>query len=66
MHDGRFLTLSECLDHYNSGIVQSSTLDPQLTTGIALTPQQKADIIAFLGTLTDHTFINDHRFAEGQ
>jgi cytochrome c peroxidase len=66
MHDGRFITLSECLNHYTSGITQSSTLDPQLATGIALTPQQKADILAFLGTLTDMEFINDHRFSEGQ
>lgn len=64
MHDGRFLTLSECLDHYHTGIVQSSTLDPQLATGINLTPQQKADIIIFLGTLTDMEFVNDARFAE--
>ncbi|MDQ3109368.1 MAG: cytochrome-c peroxidase [Bacteroidota bacterium] len=64
MHDGRFLTLEECLDHYSSGVVSSSTLDPQLTGGIALTPQQKADIIVFLGTLTDFTYLNDSRFAE--
>lgn len=66
MHDGRFITLSECLDHYTTGITQSTTLDPLLTTGISLTPQQKADILAFLGTLTDVEFMNDRRFAEGQ
>jgi cytochrome c peroxidase len=64
MHDGRFLTLEECLDHYISGVANSSTLDPQLTGGIALTPQEKAAIIVFLGTLTDFTYLNDSRFSE--
>lgn len=64
MHDGRFLTLAECLDHYSSGIFVSPTLDPQLTTGIPLTAQEKNDLIAFLATLTDMTFIQDTRFKE--
>lgn len=64
MHDGRFTTLTECLDHYSSGIVSSSTLDPALVSGIPLTAQEKADIITFLGTLTDFTFRSDTRFSE--
>lgn len=64
MHDGRFFTLEQVLDHYTSGIVTSSTLDPQLTSGIPMTAQEKTDIIAFLKTLTDRTFTSDHRFSE--
>jgi cytochrome c peroxidase len=64
MHDGRFMTLNECLDHYITGINNTPTLDPLLVGGIALTPQEKADIIAFLATLTDYTFLQDSRFKE--
>lgn len=65
MHDGRFEYLSQVLDHYSSGIKQSSTLDPILSAGnIPLSAQDKSDIIAFLQTLTDYTFISDKRFSE--
>lgn len=67
MHDGRFYTLQECLDHYTNGITPSNTLDSLIgPTGIALTSQQKSDLLAFLATLTDYTFIRDPRFKEGQ
>ncbi len=64
MHDGRFATLEACLNHYSSSISNSSTLDPQLVGGINLTTQNKNDIVLFLKTLTDNTFLNDKRFAE--
>jgi cytochrome c peroxidase len=64
MHDGRFTTLSEVLDHYNNGVQQSATLDPLLNTGIPLTNQEKTDIINFLYTLTDYEFIYDERFKD--
>ncbi len=64
MHDGRFKTLEQCIEHYNSGIKQSATLDSSLTMGIALTAQNKLDIISFLKTLTDNSFITDSRFSE--
>ncbi len=65
MHDGRFDNLSQVLEHYASGIRQSSTLDPILASGnIPLSAQDKSDIIAFLQTLTDYTFISDKRFSE--
>jgi len=64
MHDGRFNTLSQCLDHYSGTMYPSATLDPQLTSGIPLTPQEKSDLLAFLATLTDYTLINDPRFRE--
>jgi cytochrome c peroxidase len=57
MHDGRFFTLSQVLDHYSNGIVQSSTLDPSLGTGFYFTSQEKQDIITFLNTLTDQNYL---------
>lgn len=65
MHDGRMTSLSQVLDHYNSGIVLSNTLDPILQSGsIPLTLQEKTDLLAFLRTLTDPTFLTDKRFAD--
>ncbi|MDC7997083.1 cytochrome-c peroxidase [Gilvibacter sediminis] len=69
MHDGRIPDLEAVLDHYSDGIVDSPTLDPLLrnadgSLGIPLTEAEKAQIIAFLKTLTDDNFIFDERFAE--
>lgn len=64
MHDGRFMTLIECLNHYISGISNSPTLDPSLNGGISLNTQEKNDIIAFLKTLTDPQFLTDKRYSE--
>lgn len=68
MHDGRFLTLEAVLDHYSSGIVNSTTLDSSLnnsgTFGIPLTALEKIKIIAFLKTLTDNQYLTDTRFSE--
>jgi cytochrome c peroxidase len=64
MHDGRFSTLDQCLNHYISGVVPSPTLDPQLNGGIALTSQNKTDIIAFLKTLTDTKYLTDQRYSD--
>lgn len=74
MHDGRFATLEQVLDHYNEHVaLNSPNLDPLLLTGtndprqqsfkLELRPDEKAKIIAFLRTLTDSTFIQDPRFA---
>lgn len=60
MHDGRFLTIRDVLDHYDTGIEQSSTLDPILSNGIPMTEEEKDAIIAFLETLTDYKLLNAH------
>ncbi|MBL0341108.1 MAG: c-type cytochrome [Bacteroidetes bacterium] len=57
MHDGRFKKLSEVLDHYTSGIQNSNTLSEQLQKPIALTSNEKVDLISFLLTLTDKEFL---------
>ena len=69
MHDGRFATLDEVIDHYSEHLQPSPTLSPSLkdTTNtpinLHLTQQEKSDLLAFLHTLTDSTFITDPRFA---
>lgn len=63
MHDGRFAKLSHVLDHYQAGIQPSTTLDPALRKGIPLTAEDKADLIAFLKTLSDLTFTFNRDFA---
>lgn len=62
MHDGRFRTLSEVVEHYHTGIRTNPDVDDRLKGGIPLTAQQKNDLIAFLHALTDQTFIQNKAF----
>ena len=67
MHDGRFQTLEEVIEHYNSGGHASTTVDPNMkytTGGLQLSAAKKAQLIAFLHTLTDTEFVNDPRFQD--
>tara|TARA_R110002020_G_scaffold67182_2_gene176627 strand:- start:1289 stop:2341 length:1053 start_codon:yes stop_codon:yes gene_type:complete len=61
MHDGRFQTLDEVLDHYQTGIQVNETLAPALSEGIKLSATERVAIIAFLNTLTDSLFIQKHQ-----
>lgn len=63
MHDGRFSTLEEVVEHYNSGGEFSSTVDPlmkKLGVGLQLTNQEKKDLVAFLKALSDPEFISEN------
>jgi cytochrome c peroxidase len=64
MHDGRFGTLAQCLEHYRTGVEAGPTLDPSLIGGIALTGTETTDVISFLKTLSDSSFIKDIRFVK--
>ena len=67
MHDGRFQTLEEVIEHYNSGGVPSSTIDPFMkynSGGLTLSAVQKGNLLAFLNTLTDTAFVSDPRFQD--
>ena len=68
MHDGRFYTLDAVLDHYDSGVTQTQNLDSSLqhtgALGIPLSSSEKAQLIAFLKTLTDNEFLSNPKFAE--
>ena len=57
MHDGRFQKLSQVLNHYTNGIKNNKTLAPELQQAIVLTSNEKVDIIAFLLTLSDKSFL---------
>ena len=67
MHDGRFNTLEEVVEHYDNGIHASSTLDITLentrATGLMLTAQDKADLVAFLKTFTDYNTLSDPKYS---
>jgi cytochrome c peroxidase len=59
MHDGRFKKLSQVVQHYTQGVQQSTTLDARLRQPIALSHEEKIDLVAFLLTLTDRDFLFD-------
>jgi cytochrome c peroxidase len=63
MHDKRFSTPEEVIEHYSSGIKASDTLDPIIAgwggTGLNFTEQEKTDLIAFLNILTDDDMMTD-------
>ncbi|MFN5344813.1 MAG: cytochrome-c peroxidase, partial [Bacteroidota bacterium] len=64
MHDGRFMTIQQCINHYRVGIIPSNTLDPLLRNGIQLTDRQSSDLVAFLRTLTDSSFVRNPNLAK--
>lgn len=64
MHDGRFQTLLECVQHYNTGFRYSANLDPNLSFAVKgrMTQQEMEDLVAFMKTLTDMEFVNNPEF----
>lgn len=68
MHDGRFASLEEVVEHYNSGIQTSSTADVTVLntqgTGLMLSNQDKIDLVNFLKTLTDEELITNPAYAD--
>lgn len=70
MHDGRFATLREVIDHYDSGIQDSPNLDALLRdlTGapwrLHLTESDKQALEALLNTFTDNAFLTDPKFSD--
>lgn len=69
MHDGRFATLMDVVNHYNSNIQKHDNLDPRLRDWegnpwrLNLNDQQKQALVAFLNTLTDNSLVNDEKFS---
>ncbi|WP_439555553.1 cytochrome-c peroxidase [Dyadobacter sp.] len=57
MHDGRFSSLEDVLEHYSAGVKPSATLDARLpASGLSLSAQENKQIISFLHTLSDPDF----------
>ena len=64
MHDGRVFSLYQVIDHYRSGIdTTQATLDPLLKNRIPLSNKERNELVFFLYTLTDSSFIKNPRFA---
>jgi cytochrome c peroxidase len=69
MHDGRFATLEQVVEHYNSGIKAHPTLSPALTDAngnpvqLNLTSSEKAALVAFLKTLTDNSVSTETKWS---
>jgi cytochrome c peroxidase len=61
MHDGSLPTLEAVIDHYDRGGHGHPSTDPQIVP-LSLTPEEKADLLAFLRSLTDPDFVTDPRF----
>jgi cytochrome c peroxidase len=70
MHDGRFSSLAQVVEHYNSGVQPGPALDNRLIAGngqprrLNLSDADKAALVAFLLTLDDPTLATDPRFAD--
>jgi len=76
MHDGRFATLEDVVEFYNSGVVDNPNLSPPLRVPtppgappgaplrLNLTTTQKAALVAFLKTLTDTSITTDPKFSD--
>ena len=66
MHDGRFATLDDVIEHYSTGIHQSATIDPLIEFasqgGVQLDAEQRQLLKAFLLTLTDEHFVTNPDF----
>lgn len=64
MHDGRLLTLDAVMRHYKSNIAATPNLDPLLTNGIALSEEETIQLLAFLNTLNDRSFLLNKQLSE--
>ena len=73
MHDGRFATLEEVIEHYNSGMSPHANLDERLTEDaeiggpprqMNLTEDEKVAFVAFMKTLTDTELISAERYSD--
>ena len=68
MHDGRFATLDEVINHYSEGLNHSPTIDPLMKKvddgGVGLSAEEKYFLKMFLLSLSDSTFISDSRFKD--
>jgi cytochrome c peroxidase len=75
MHDGSIATLEEVIDHYRvggrtihageyAGVGSKNPFKSHFISGFEITPTEKQDLLAFLRSLTDETFINNPAFSD--
>lgn len=61
MHNGMFQTLEEVVGYYNNPgalVLNSINMDKRVEVPLGLTRQEKADLVAFLKSLTDKRFVH--------
>jgi len=63
MHDGRYKSLTEVMNHYTSSSNKSALMNPKLISVYSLASNEKVDIVAFLLTLSDKEFLFDKRYS---
>lgn len=68
MHDGRFQTLEQVVDFYDTGVQNIPGLDSRLRTSsgpkqLNLTPDERAALVAYMRTFTDNGFLTAAKFA---
>ncbi len=69
MHDGRFETLEEVVEHYSTGVKAHPYLSAHMKDSqgnprhLNLTEEEKAALVAFLKTLTDYELIQDEKYS---
>ena len=61
MHDGSLATLEAVIEHYNSG-GQNHFNQSEFVKPLNLNEQEKVNVVNFLKTLTDETFLNNPKF----
>jgi cytochrome c peroxidase len=59
MHDGRFATVAQVINHYRTGVQTSSTMDPLVQNGISMTDTEAIDLSLFLKTLSDSSILTN-------
>ena len=64
MHDGRFATLEEVIDHYSRNVKPHPNVDPRVRRRLNFSDPEKAALVAFLKTLSDPKFIADPKFSD--
>ncbi len=65
MHDGRFATLEDVINHYSKGVQNAANISRPLPVGgYGMTPQEREALLAFLKTLTDRELVNNPKFSD--
>ncbi len=64
MHDGRFATLEEVIDHYSRNVKAHPNVDVRVRRRPDFGDSEKAALVAFLKTLSDPEFLTDPRFSD--
>jgi cytochrome c peroxidase len=64
MHDGRFATLDEVVEHYSRNVKRHPNADGRVRRPLNFTAAEKAALVTFLKTLSDQQFITDPKFSD--